>query len=1158
MKYWSHQVRTCFTQVYALALLILISGIILPNSQLKASSGDPTNLKFQHIYEGLASGRITDIYQDRYDYMWIGTNSGLHLYNGIDFKYYSSNSYSTSIISNYIGRIFEDSGGNLWIGTAGGINKYNRETDNFERIWFDGGYHYNPETSSSVNSIIEDWQGTIWVAGGDEELYRLDEGKNQLEPFGGFKGIGINFIYEASEGELWLATTTEGLLKLDTSTGKIIEHYRHNPDDAGPLPTNSIESIIKDRHGNLWLGTLGEGLIRKERNGTKVSFYQYRHEPGNPLSLGNDYIFTLNLDNDRNLWVGNENGGLHLYNEADDNFHRYYNNPHDQHSITDDSIWVVFQDRNGRYWVGTGQTGLNVADRFNHKFTHFNQPMLRGGLKSYVIRDVLEGKNGDIWLATDGGGLSRFCRNTEMFTTYTHDPENPYSIASDAVIHLNKDEQGRIWSGTFRGGVNILTDPDEGRFTNFREWIGNDDYPMENVFAIHFDQQHDYIWIAALGEGLYRYNKKTEELIVLGSADENPAQTPSAFTISIFEDSNHNLWFATLEGLLLIPEESKLVGDFRHYSHNNVYEISLPSNIIQQVAEDSNQNIWVATSEGLSRFDPELETFTTYRAIDGLPSNDIRSLAADDKGNLWIGTNRGLSFFNTESETFKNYNSNDGLQGDEFSRYSVRKLSSEEFIFGGMNGFNIFHPDNVLENPYEPAVYITDFKLLNRPVEIGGENSPLRKHISMTDTLRLSHSQNIFTFEFIGLNYTQAEFNQYAYKLEGLENEWNYVGAQRNATYTNLSPGEYTFRVKAANNDGVWNEEGTSVAILISPPFWQTYWFYLLTALLIAGVIGLGFRYRVRKIRQINYRLEREITRRTLDLKKALTELKETRDELIGKAHKAGMAEIASGVLHNVGNVLTSVNTSSMLIKETVNNSKLDGLTNANKILREHIGQIDQFISENPKGKKLMHYYLQLEKPLKEERKKIALQAERLQNKINLINEIIAAQQSYAGGSTHTDHVSLTEVVENALTLQAGSIERHSLSVTKKLTAADTVVAQRARLIHILVNLIKNAKEAMESNHPENKNLEIKTWQDSGQIYLSVSDNGAGIIKSNLNKIFSHAFTTKKNGHGFGLHSSAIYVNEMGGKMKVQSEGPGKGATFTLSFPAVPAAKKIK
>lgn len=295
--------------------------------------------------------------------------------------------------------------------------------------------------------------------------------------------------------------------------------------------------------------------------------------------------------------------------------------------------------------------------------------------------------------------------------------------------------------------------------------------------------------------------------------------------------------------------------------------------------------------------------------------------------------------------------------------------------------------------------------------------------------------------------------------------------------------------------------------------------------------------------------LKMEQEEKNRQLEETLQELDAAKGELVEKAHKAGMADIATGVLHNVGNVLNSVNTSTTLIENAIEHSKLEGLMKANSLLRQNIDTLEDFVTGDPKSKKLMHYYLKLEEPLQNEHGKILQHTRRLAGKIKIINEVIAAQQNYAGAGIYAEETQLSNIVENALSLQAGSIERHGLNVTTQLEACSPVIAQQSKLIHVLVNLFKNAKESMEGNHPENKNLVIKTWQDPDKVCLSVTDNGSGIKKEYLNKIFSHTFTTKKNGHGFGLHSSANYMTEMGAEIHVDSPGKGKGATFTLTFP---------
>ncbi len=1127
------------------------------------SNQQKPDLKFQRIHEGLISNQITTINQDSRGYIWVGTFSGLHRYNGLNFHIYTSSEDTNSLNDNFVGDIYEDKNNNLWIGTASGLGLYNRNRDNFSRFELPGNNAHNNTETNIVNTILEDESGKLWVAGGPDQLYYFDEQKQAFVPSESFDNLTINGIAKQENNILWIATSEIGLVKYRTDTDEIDDVFRHDSSNPHSIASDYIDELILDPDGSLWIGTTGSGLDRMVTKDDEVIFRHYRHEPGqtSDLNLGNNDIYSLYIDRKGNLWVGNENGGLHLYNRENDSFFHYSNNPDDPFSLSHNSIWSIFEDRQGRYWIGTALTGLNVADRYNSKFTHYqNIHSAENSLSNNIVRDFHEGEEGNIWIGTDGGGLNYFDRSKGAFTSFEHDPEDTNSITSDAVINISEDSDGTLWIGTWGGGVNILTDPQEEHFITFQEKINNYNYPVRNVFDTHFDSEFDYIWLAGFGEGLYRYDQNSGDLQIFPPDLGDEYSLKSPYIVRIFEDSRNNIWLSTIEGLSLLKSENKTSGQFKNYLANDEDSTSIPNNSIQQVIEDSRNNIWIATSGGLSKYEDKTDGFINYYKSDGLPSSEIKSIVEDDKGYLWIATLNGISKFDPFDKTFDNFDENDGLQGNEFSRYAAHKLSSGELLFGGMNGFNIFHPDSVTDNPYPPPTYLTDFKLFNKSVTIGEENSPLDEHISVTDTLILSYNHSVFTFDFVALNYTKPEQNQYAFIMEGFEDDWNYVGTQRNATYTNLNPGEYTFRVKAANNDGVWNEEGTSLALIITPPFWQTTWFYLLAVIFIGSAIIAGYRYRVRSIKAYSRRLEKEVTDRTSelntknrDLEKALKQLEKARDELVEKAHKAGMADIATGVLHNVGNILNSVNTSASLIGDTVKQSRLGGLAEANTILREHIDRLEEFIASNPKGKKLMQYYLKLEEPLQNEQLKILQQSKRLIEKIELINEVIAAQQSYASASMHADYMSLSNIIDNALALQSGSIERHGLTIEKDLQDVDPVVVQRTKLIHVLVNVFKNAKESMTGNPPKEKKISIKVWQDDNYIYLTVTDNGSGINPEHLDKIFTHGFTTKKSGHGFGLHSSANYMAEMGGKMKASSGGKGEGATFTLLFP-----RKIK
>lgn len=377
--------------------------------------------------------------------------------------------------------------------------------------------------------------------------------------------------------------------------------------------------------------------------------------------------------------------------------------------------------------------------------------------------------------------------------------------------------------------------------------------------------------------------------------------------------------------------------------------------------------------------------------------------------------------------------------------------------------------------------------------------------------------------------------------------QMNSVDEKQSAAYAGLIPGQWV-------SSTIMQAPGTA-------QFWWSAWFYIFLTIVAGSILiylyvehgrkVISVRDENNKLKEKNEKLEEELDERTNEIESVIDQLKKAETELAEKSRRAGMAEIAAGVLHNVANVLSSVNSSNTFIKDTAKNSNIDGLIKANQLLRDHIDHIDQFIFEDPKGKKLLNYYLKLEEPLRKERDDIVSQSERLDEKISIINDVIVAQQSHAGSARNTSETLLTDIIDITLSLQDDIADQDSLNIVKDLNASSPVIAERSKLIHVLVNFIKNAVESMEDNHPEDKNLTIKTWEDSYKVYLSVTDNGTGIKNENLDKIFAHTYTTKKKGHGFGLHSSANYMEEMGGKIEVSSKGIGKGTTFTLVFPII-------
>tara|TARA_R110002020_G_scaffold305608_3_gene521448 strand:+ start:3133 stop:6624 length:3492 start_codon:yes stop_codon:yes gene_type:complete len=1081
----------------SLALLLCAIFYLPICTAYSQSLEEKPDLKFQRIYEGLVNNRISTIAQDHLGFIWVGTSSGLHKYDGLNFRIYSTPTDSTGFSSNYIGAIFEDSKKRLWVGTGDGVARYNRQSDDFTKILIPFDATSDTGEGDLVNTILEDEDGVIWISSVSSGLFFFDPDKQVFESYK-VKGLGpINAIVADIGDIMWIATIRNGLAKLNTSNGEL-EYFRHASDNPASISSDHLKSIAIDLDGNLWVASLNNGLNRLVVDQGKISFQRYLHEPGNPHSLFNNSIYNLYVDPKGNLWTCNENGGLHLYNKEADGFYRYLHDSKIPTSLSHNSIWNIFQDNQDRYWVGTAQSGINLADPYASKFEHYyNNSLNSESLNNNIIRDFLENEEGDIWIATDGGGLNYFDRSGDVFKHFENDPNDPTSLASNAVISLNKNEDGQLWVGTWGGGINILLDEEKGIFTSFTSWIQNTTYPIQHVFDVHFDE--NYIWIAAFNEGLYRYDSNSGELVLFKHDENNPNSISSNQPLRIFEDSKSNIWIGSQAGLSVIESSDKKAGIFKSYQPAGINSQSIPSNSIRQIYEDSNHIIWIATERGLARYIPESDNFISFDKNDGLPVNEICSIVEDDKGYLWIGTIKGIVKFDPVDVDFTTFDKFDGLQGDEFSRYSVLKTQKGELLFGGMNGFNLFDPEQLNTNPYAPPVYITDFRLFNQSVDFREADSPLQKDITVTDSVVLSYKQNVFTFEFKALNYTHPEENQFAYILEGFEEDWNYVGSQRNATYTNLSPGTYLFRVKASNNDGVWNETGTSLVLIVTPPFWKTAWFIALSTLLVIGLLILAYNWRVRAIKAQNLQLENTVKERTTMLNHANLELKN---------HINEKDKLLSIIAHDLRNPFSSIIGYMELLEEEYEDT---GNT-------EHLENIQYLLNVSRNTHNLLE---------------------------NLLNWAVKETKLF---EIKAEVIQVCELIETASAMVASQADYKKIKLDKSCSENIFVLADQNMILTVMRNLISNAIKF--SNH--NAKIEILVLEKLGEVIISVRDHGTGMDEAMLKGIFSKSNHQKRGtlgevGTGLGLVLCQEIIEKHEGEIWVASR-LGEGSTFSFSL----------
>ena len=833
----------------ALIQLFILLGIfisIIPclvNAQTK-------NIKFKHLTtnDGLSHSWVHSIIQDKCGFIWIGTDDGLNRYDGYDFHAYKNNARDKySISSSSVMALLEDTKGDLWIGPGHGLNYYDRKNERFIRR--------HEMSQGEVLSMAEDRDSNIWI-GTTTDITRLDLKNDSVYSYTTSiishnrvirSGGGHRAIFVDSKNHIWIASSY-GLLLYEKEKGSFI-NYIHNNEDPQSIGSNDLYSIMEDKSGRLWIGTsVGLDVCSNAfEYPHKGIFIHHRNDIQNQKSISKGTILSLLEDNKHNLWIGTENGGMDLldlkvYKTGAESFVHFKNNPNRGTSLNNNSIYSLFQDTQGSIWIGTFGNGINIINPGTDKFIHFiSEPGVKNSLDNNSVNAFFE-ENDFLWIAT-GGGLDRYNKRDDTFKHYVHDPLNKKSIGSDAVWSVSKDKQGNLWIGTWDGGLNRFDYTTETFEHYYNDPEDTTSISSNNVFSVVEDDRGN-LWIGTMGGGLNMFDSKkrifTRYLVSNSDIHSNYIQ-------AIIEAKNGDLWFPNSSSFTRFDTKTK---NFEIYTHSEDDSSSLSSNKVICIFGDSKGNLWMGTDAGLNLFHESTKSFTCYQIESGLPDNSINSIQEDKKGNLWIGTNRGLSkFINAVNlpakPEFKNYSYGDGLQGNAFGRRSSYRNADGTLYFGGANGFNVFNPNEVTENTYIPPIVITDFQIFNKPVPIGDKGSSLQKSIGATEELILSYAQSVFSFDFAALNYIAPAKNQYAYKMEGFDKDWNYVGTKHTATYTNLSPGKYIFRVKGSNNDGVWNEKGVSIPVIITPPFWKTIWFYGLLLIAIGAVAYWVYKWRI-------------------------------------------------------------------------------------------------------------------------------------------------------------------------------------------------------------------------------------------------------------------------------------------------------------------------
>ena len=844
----SSHIKAPFVKTLAMSIFVLSAAFAVPGVILAQAH----DIMFEElsVEEGLSQSIVFCVTQDHNGFMWFGTEDGLNRFDGyayIVLRHDPNDPFSLTY--NHILSLLVDSEGALWAGTMlSGLDMYDASSAKFIHHQNDPG---DPSSLSHnlVRVLFEDANGALWV-GTDGGLNSFDRESGVFTRYlhdpddqSSLSHNTVRAICEDQTGSIWVGTDS-GLNRFNRVRG-LFKRYMHDPGDPSSLSNNAVRSLFVDRSGTLWIGTDGGGLNRFDhQTGT---FTRWINEPGDYTSLSHNSVFSILEDRAGTLWIGTNGGGLNRFDRAAGIFTSYVNDPNDPSSISYNEIYDIFEDRTGVMWIGTYGGGVNKFDSKRKKFVlyraHTNQP---NSLSHPIVWSIYEDADGILWIGTHGGGLNRLDRDKNIYTHYRSDPDDPRSLSSDIVRFVFEDSRGVMWLGTHGGGL-CRFDKETGYCKVYR----NDPYDPRSLshdeLRSIYEDRSGTIWIGTNGGGLNRFDRESDTFTRFRYDPDDPNSIGNDYIRVFFEDSRNNFWIGTQGGGLNRFDRDS--GAVTRFINDPDDKTSIKSDYVFSILEDDNGMLWCGTwGGGLVKYDPESGVFSAYTEEHGLPSNSVYGALMDERGRLWLSTNYGLSMFDPKAGTFKNYSDRDGLQGTEYNGGSFFKSKRGEMFFGGIYGFNSFYPSDIRDNPYIPPVVITSFKKLNEEVKLDRQISDIRE-------VKLTHRDYVFSFEFAALEFSAPEKNQYAYKMVGLDDNWIYTDSdKRYANYTTLPPGDYEFMVKASNNDGVWNENGTSIKITITPPFWNTWWF---RAIIVMAILFFAFLWYQR--RSLNIRMKVEL-----------------------------------------------------------------------------------------------------------------------------------------------------------------------------------------------------------------------------------------------------------------------------------------------------------
>ena len=1057
--------------------------------------------EFIPLGDKITQTTISSIIKDKNGMLWLGSSGeGIFKYNSLDFKNYKKESRSNEnrLNSSFIHTLYQDKNNNIWAGTQKGLNVYDRNLDKFNSINLSND---NSKIKFAVHALKEFNDSILLIGTHHFGLYRLNTKTSKFKNIT-YKSnkprssLQINSIVKSSDGR-YLVGTNHGLMVYD-HYNEVLQLFKFDLDSKYKTIETSIESIIIDKDNSIWLGTSDKGLIKVSSNN---EIYKIENKP-----ITNKRILSLSLKNNGDILCGTENDGLFEIEIKSEKIINYKFDKNIQNGIKSNSIWSIFTDNQDRIWLGYYNNGIDVHNDNYNKFESLKSiPGYSNSLSSSSVTGIIKDSRERLWISTSDGGIDVYNIKNKEFVNITNTRNKIATGLNKAeTTTIFKDSKGNILVGTWESGFFILP-KNSNNFSN----INDSNSSLKSNKVMNFaEDSRGILWIGTFFSGLYSYDLKKNKLTHHNSLDFKKYNINTSIIRKIIVDKKDNIWIGTRSGLYQIKRTNN---SYNITPFNNKFKSVLGDNVnsttVFSLFEDKESDIWIGSLDyGLFKYNYDNDKIEWYNNENGFIHESVSSITQDKNGDIWISGNKGLSKLDLSQKQFINFNKNDGLLSNKFNYNSVYR-DSEILYFGGLNGINFFDPNKIKYNQELPLVFLKNLKLSNELATIDTPDSPLKTALNVSKELTLSHDQSFFSIEYVGVNYTRSENNQYAYFMEGFNEKWNYVGSKTNATFTNVPPGNYTFMVKAANNDGLWNETPTKLNIKILPAWWETniaWFFYLLGPLLLIFISYRIFSVRIKEKRTLKSEREEHKQLEALNSKKI---------------------QFFTNISHEFRTPLTLIlNPLNDIIKSDLKNLSLK-TKNKLEIIHKNSNRLSRLINELMDFRKLQFNKMSVNASEIDLIPFIQEVSSHFEDEANQKNIILSVDYSEKPIIFWGDPSMLEKIIFNLL------------SNAFKVTPLNGMV---------LIEIKKNTEKINFPLVHENNVFD--------SLEITIEDTGSGIKEENINKIFDRFYQVTEfdkqyyGGTGIGLEVVKNFIELHKGKIEVSSKLD-IGTKFKIHFP---------